>query len=172
MFKRCHLCGSPLREKARPDAIYCSTRCRNQAHRHYQALARLPAEIIELQRQLEAYAPEEAVSYRVGLDADPRCILYFPASDRASPRWDGSMSRRGYFRLRPLEPPVVPRSAIYGLQFFDRAGEELATPPQLAAGIALVPLLEGELEGDRWEPRGDWYVRPRHRSPARISRGR
>lgn len=172
MFKACHLCGSPLRKTAREDAIYCSARCRRLAHQHYQALGRLPAEFTALEQQLAAYAPEAAVSYRVGLDADPRCILYFPPSDRRSPRWDGSVSRRPYFSLRPLELPVVPQPAIYGLQFFDRAGHELETPPELAGGVALVPLLEGALQGDRWEPGETWYARPRHRKAVRVSRGR
>lgn len=175
MFRRCHFCGSCLGDKARADAIYCSPGCRNQSHRHYQALARLPVAITELQRQLAAYAPEPAISYRVGLDADPRCILYFPPSDRASPRWDGAVSRRPYFLLRPLEPPIVPRAATYGLQFFDRDGKELDTPVRLAGGVALVPLLPGleaELEGDKWQPSGDWYARPRHRNPPRLPRGR
>ena len=172
MDRGCHFCGSALHKKARADAIYCTARCRSLAHRYYQALAQLPEEFTALEQQLAAHAPEAAVSYRVGLDADPRCILYFPPSDRASPRWDGSVSRRPYFELRPLELPVVPQPGIYGLQFFDRAGEELETPPMLAGGVALVPLLPGALEGDRWEPTGDWYARPRYRRAARVTRGR
>ena len=69
----------------------------------------------------------------------------------------------------------MPRAATYGLQFFDRDGKELDTPVRLAGGVALVPLLPGleaELEGDKWQPSGDWYARPRHRNPPRLPRGR
>ncbi len=159
--RHCSYCGAPLRVKARADAQYCSDRCRHQGCDLRKELAHLPSEIQEFFERLQECRPAEAAGYLVGFN-DRDQSWFYPPTDRPSRRWKGTdihsrgwrgtASRRGYFSLRPFEPPIVPRAARYGILFIDAKGDLVLTPPELLDGVDLVPLLPIQVEdGERWQ---------------------
>jgi hypothetical protein len=99
--------------------------------------------------RLLRYSPPDAVGYRVGFDL-PGPLWFYPPADRYSKRWRSRSVRRGYFRLAPFEPPLVPQAARYGVRFVNARGEVLRTPFQLLQGVDLVPIVLMQVEdGER-----------------------
>lgn len=131
-------CGKPLRLAMQASARFDSDRCRSANFRLELALANLPS-VCELRDLLNEHAPAIAYGYRLGLLRADRSVWYYPSGQRYTPRWDGSRSRRGFFRIRPFEPPVLPGPALYGVQLLARFGEVLDVPEEFYGGVFVEP---------------------------------
>ncbi len=134
----CKLCQGPIPELNRRDSLHCKERCRNLA---YQRASRrgakppLPPDMLELLTYLSTHAPPMAIGYRLLLAESDRQPTVYPPQGRRSRRFDGSLSDRSYFRLRPGEAPRVPKVMLYQIQFVDAAGAILPTPYGLSGGV-------------------------------------
>lgn len=118
--------------------MFHSDRCRAANFRLGLALADLPS-VRVLRDLLKEHAPASAYGYRLGLLRADRSVWYYPAGERKTPRWDGSHSRRGYFRIQPFEPPVLPGPALYGVQLLTREGAVLDVPEGFYGGVFVDP---------------------------------
>lgn len=134
----CLYCGKPLRLAMQASALFDSDRCRSANFRLGLVLAELPS-VRELRDLLIEHAPASAYGYRLGLLRADRSVWYYPSGQRKTLRWDGSRSRRGYFRVMPFEPPVLPGPTIYGVQLLTRDGEVLDVPEGFYSGVFIEP---------------------------------
>jgi hypothetical protein len=118
---------------ARVGAKYCSSACRFRAKYLRDLLSHLDPAIYRFFLRLLRFSPPDAAGYRVGFD-DPGPLWFYPPADRYSKRWRGRSVRRGYFRLVPFEPPLVPQPARYGIRFVNTRGEILRPPHGATSG--------------------------------------
>jgi hypothetical protein len=107
-----------------------------------RALERLPFPIQDLHGILLAQAPKSAIGYRLGMVWDA-AIWWFPVAGKSTRRWKTGRSIRGYFRLRPFEPPIIPGEAKYGVVFVAAGERSLGAARGLHYGIELAPLPGG-----------------------------
>lgn len=108
-----------------------------------------------LARTLLSHAPRDAAGYRLGdlfrIPGRGAELWFYPPSERASLRADGTRIQRCYFLLDPFDVPVVPCAGCYGVEYVDADGALLPAVPALLAGVSVeLPdyLIQIE-EGDR-----------------------
>ena len=108
-----------------------------------------------LAETLLSHAPREAAGYRLGelfrVPGRGAELWFYPPSERASLRADGTRIQRSYFLLHPFEVPVVPSAGCYGVEYVDAEGAILPAVSALLSGISVeLPayLIQIE-EGDR-----------------------
>ncbi|PSM31778.1 hypothetical protein [Haliangium sp. UPWRP_2] len=93
----------------------------------------------QLAQLLVQHAPTGAVGYRVGeqfrFEGRRAELWFYPPSDRPFIRHDGELVHRPYFLLRPFEPPVVPVSGPYGVEYIGSDGTKFPMVLALAAGV-------------------------------------
>ena len=85
--------------------------------------------------------PAGAVGYRLAeqfRSETGRLVLwYYPPKDRPFRRHDGTFLHRPYFLLQPFEPPVVPISGPYGVEYIQADGTPFPMVLELAQGVVL-----------------------------------
>lgn len=149
-FQRCDGCGRLLGRK-RAGSLHHDNRCRAASRRLRGAIQQLAPCFGELLDRLRTHAPAEATRYRVVLALPERRFLAYPNPRKEWVSWTGLRSERGYFRLYPFEPALVPIPARYGLLLFDQSGAELPTPLHLSDGAELVPIRPFPIsDGEPW----------------------
>lgn len=148
MSRRCDRCRGCIAKNARKDARYCSRSCQSVAYRHAkrsagQAEPKSSNEATVLEQILTA-SSKEAVWYALGIAVDDaKGLTFFPPASRRSKRFDGSFSAAPFFRLRPFEPPRVPKVGRYAVRLFDAAGRQLPTPAALSMGVDVALCIRG-----------------------------
>lgn len=173
----CDYCRRRIAKRKRADARFCSHRCKLASHRQRARQAQSPsmggamllaptgnpppdggkASVMkQLAQQLVQHAPTGAVGYRLGeqfrFEGRRAELWFYPPSDRPFIRHDGKLVHRPYFLLRPFEPPVVPVSGPYGVQYIGADGTKFPMVLALAAGVRVeagphsVQLEDGERE--------------------------
>ena len=132
----CQQCQREFSCKRR-DKRFCSSSCRWVQSHEGQGAAPVPSEsMIALGLAIKGAAPQGTIGYRLGLRAG-KALHWFPSQAGKSRRWDGSFSDRPYFLLtqKDYEPPRVPKSTSYLIQFIDASGQTLPTPPSFDSGV-------------------------------------
>jgi len=130
----CPLCGAQLPATKRADAFFCAER-HEAAWRKARKLLHTSALLWELEQQLTAYAPREACWYRLTILIDGKSWSY-PAQGHQTLRFDGHHRQTFGFRLRPYEPPVVPKRGQYTPLLYDAVGQPVPTPSAISAVYA------------------------------------
>lgn len=148
MSRRCDRCRGRIAKNARKDARYCSRSCQSVAYRHAkrsvsQKEPKSSDESTVLEQILTA-SSKEAVWYALGIAVDDaKGLTFFPPASGRSKRFDGSFSTVPFFRLRPFEPPRVPKVGRYAVRLFDAAGRQLPTPAALSMGVDVALCIRG-----------------------------
>lgn len=141
----CRHCGRSLGPHRTRRAEYCTDRCRAAAVYLRKRLETLAATHEHLCALLQDEAPDGAIGYRLLLQEGGTLWRYPPSRGRRWVAIDGQPCQRGFFSLWPFELPVVPRSAVYGVQFVSRR-HVYRTPPPLLSGVAVDPVRAMRLE--------------------------
>ena len=136
---RCLHCGALLHPERTRRAVYCTDRCRaamvHLVERYFERLSPTAERLFQLLRE---QCPQEAIAYQLVLLHRDTAYRY-PPSRRRWIAYNGRPSYRAAFRLYPFEIPIVPLSAIYGLQLVSRHFV-LPLPIALLPGVRLDPV--------------------------------
>jgi hypothetical protein len=130
----CPLCGAQLPATKRADAFFCAER-HEAAWRKARKLLHTSTLLWEFEQQLITRAPREALWYRLTILIDGKSWSY-PAQSRPTLRFDGHHRQTLGFRLRPYEPPVVPKRGQYTPLLYDAVGQPVPTPAAISAMYA------------------------------------
>ena len=136
---RCLHCGALLHPERTRRAVYCADRCRAaMAHlveRYFEPLSPTLERLFHLLRE---HAPDQAIGYQLVL-LNRDTVYRYPPSRRRWIAYNGRPSYRAAFRLYPYEIPIVPLSALYGLQLVTRFAV-LPLPLALSHPVPLDPI--------------------------------
>ena len=120
--------------KKRADAFFCAER-HEAAWRKARKLLHASTLLWELEQQLTTYAPREACWYRLTILIEGKSWIY-PSQGRPILRFDGHYRQSLGFRLRPYEPPAVPKRGPYTPLLYDAVGQPVPTPSAINAVYA------------------------------------